>query len=269
MSLSIPPATGRHGSDQVATRRHSRRSRIGGQSLCRAVASLRFVTDHTVSKYGDSLHLAGARPRRRLLGFLIVMCSSNYRAGRITRPDFTGSPTRRQRVSLLPGASERRGHAGRINRATPVRTNGAESETLVKQFNMSAIAGPTGAYRTTPTAEPAGASPRQCRREGERKLRPMSMFRSSRAAADVPEVFTSALSLYMRHWLRSTSPGMRGIAESGPVIEPGTSWRAVARAPAARNHGFERLAVRGDARDADVRSPVELTSIHTSVVGLP
>jgi hypothetical protein len=121
------------------------------------LASLRFVTDHTVSQYVDSLQLGrGTVLVDDFLGFVIVMSSSNTEQFVITSdrdfqqvladPDANGV-----RYFLVP-SEQALGKLDAINRAYPgAYANGGGIGTLVKQFNDVSDSGTNWRlYRTTP-----------------------------------------------------------------------------------------------------------------------
>ncbi len=131
----------------------------GQLTLAERWASLRFVTDHTVSQYVDSLHLArGTVLVDDFLGFVIVMSSSNTEQFVITSdrdfqqvladPDANGV-----RYFLVP-SEQALGKLDAINRAYPgAYVNGGGIGTLVKQFNDVSDSGTNWRlYRTTPTS---------------------------------------------------------------------------------------------------------------------
>lgn len=105
------------------------------------LASLRFVTDHQVSQYVDSLHLArGAVLIDDFLGFVIVMSSSDTEQYVITSDrDFqqvlADPATYRVRYFLVP-SEQTLGKLDAINRAYPgAYADGGGLGTLVKEFD--------------------------------------------------------------------------------------------------------------------------------------
>jgi hypothetical protein len=105
------------------------------------LASLRFVTDHQVSRYVDSLHLGpGAVLVDDFLGFDIVMSSSNTQQYVITSDrDFQqvlADPAGNGVRYFLVPSEQALGKLDAVNRAYPgAYANGGGLGTLVKQFN--------------------------------------------------------------------------------------------------------------------------------------
>jgi hypothetical protein len=105
------------------------------------LASLRFVTDHQVSQYVDSLHLGrGTVLVDDFLGFDIVMSSSNTQQYVITSDrDFQqvlADPSGNGVRYFLVPSEQALGKLDAINRAYPgAYANGGGLGTLVKQFN--------------------------------------------------------------------------------------------------------------------------------------